>query len=314
MGPPLDRLRRGASRGNGDYAYAWEKGTEGLIPNLRLGYLVIAARLQARRLVQDGKPLQAAELLLDILQVWRDMRSHSILSVAGRSTYEANDVNEDLRELLCTNPLSAAELREIERQLEVLDSTYPSAVPLWTNELLVLGYDLKKAGGGSLGGSSVRASGLWRYGLSTRIAAADAFLRSEEMVKIWMEQERRSWDPQQDPRQFNAQAPVNPFFDHALNRFMVGTGTCRFGLVPLRLLRVAARFRATGEWLDLDDPLGDKLHHTIDGNRLKAWSVGPDGKDDGGDVGDQKTWLRPVPIPGKVAPRLARDMVIEVTR
>jgi hypothetical protein len=300
---------------NGDFAYAWEKGTKGLIPNLyNVGYLVIAARLQARRLVLESKPLEAAELLLDIMQFWRDMLSHSTLSIASRSTLEANIVNEDLREIVCAAPLSAADLREIERQLDVLDSAYPSAVPLWTNELLILGYDLKQPGGGSSGGPSVRASELWRYGFSTRIAAADAFFRTEEMVKIWMEQEWRSWDPQKDPRQFNARAPVNPFFDHALNRFMVGTGTCRFGLVPLRLLRVAARFRATGEWLDLDDPLGDKLHHTIDGNRLKAWSVGPDGKDDGGHVGDQVGWHHPISIPGKAPLRQAHDMVIEVTR
>jgi hypothetical protein len=76
----------------------------------------------------------------------------------------------------------------------------------------------------------------------------------------------------------------------------------------LRVLRVAARYRATGEVLDLEDPLGTRLQTARAPGRLKVWSVGKDGKSDGGDTGGSPTWL---PVAGKPTPR---DIVLEVVR
>ncbi len=53
----------------------------------------------------------------------------------------------------------------------------------------------------------------------------------------------------------------------------------------LRLLRVATHYRATGEVLDLDDPFGTKLQTRGNGDALKVWSVGAEGKDHGGTGG-----------------------------
>jgi hypothetical protein len=53
-------------------------------------------------------------------------------------------------------------------------------------------------------------------------------------------------------------------------------------LARLRLLRSAAAYRATGGVLELVDPLGGKLLHKNENGKLKLWSVGTDGKDDGG--------------------------------
>ena len=49
-----------------------------------------------------------------------------------------------------------------------------------------------------------------------------------------------------------------------------------------RLLRAASEFRATGQVPVLEDPFGDKLCQSRSGGRLKIWSIGPDGVDDGG--------------------------------
>lgn len=53
-------------------------------------------------------------------------------------------------------------------------------------------------------------------------------------------------------------------------------------LARLRLIRAAATFRATGKFPDLVDPFGAKLLHNVENGNVKIWSIGPDGKDDGG--------------------------------
>jgi hypothetical protein len=45
---------------------------------------------------------------------------------------------------------------------------------------------------------------------------------------------------------------------------------------------MAARYRATGELLELPDPFGDKLRNRLTDDALKLWSVGSEGKDHGG--------------------------------
>jgi hypothetical protein len=66
--------------------------------------------------------------------------------------------------------------------------------------------------------------------------------------------------------------------------------------------------------------LGSFILHAEAGSRIKFWSVGKDGRDDGGDAGKHCTWWLPGPIPGKAASPesrvrvAAKDLVIEVRR
>jgi hypothetical protein len=76
----------------------------------------------------------------------------------------------------------------------------------------------------------------------------------------------------------------------------------------LRLLRTAARYRATGELLKLDDPFGDVLLHSESQEAMTFWSVGPDGKDDGGKVRVSGGSLR------NVFAYPLNDLVVEVQR
>jgi hypothetical protein len=178
--------------------------------------------------------------------------------------------------------MKAGDLLEVERQIGVLDSSYPVAAPLWTNELILLGCELMKPGGGTYGGPVLPRSALWRFGYSTKIAAADAFFRADEQVRNLVDTEDRPWSASRLNRGWVSRSPNNPLYDQALRRLPTGPMTNRFVHVVLRLLRVAAHFRATGEWIELADPLGDTLKHKVQGNALRAWSVGPDGVDDGG--------------------------------
>lgn len=66
------------------------------------------------------------------------------------------------------------------------------------------------------------------------------------------------------------------------------------------MLRGLASHRATGEIPAHDDPYGDKIRTSIEGNRLKLWSVGGDGIDNGGD-GEWRGWR-------------GKDIVLEVER
>jgi hypothetical protein len=45
---------------------------------------------------------------------------------------------------------------------------------------------------------------------------------------------------------------------------------------------MAAHYRATGEFLELEDPFGGMIRRGENGCRWKLWSIGPDGIDQGG--------------------------------
>jgi hypothetical protein len=66
---------------------------------------------------------------------------------------------------------------------------------------------------------------------------------------------------------------------------------------------MAAHYRATGEVLELEDPLGAKMRTVKTGGTLQIWSVGSNGVDDGG-AGTFK------PQAGKAQ----SDIVLEVER
>jgi len=52
--------------------------------------------------------------------------------------------------------------------------------------------------------------------------------------------------------------------------------------VRLRLLRAAAHYLPEGRILRLDDPFGTKLLWEESDGKLRIWSVGQDGRDNGG--------------------------------
>lgn len=74
----------------------------------------------------------------------------------------------------------------------------------------------------------------------------------------------------------------NPRTRHSLIG-VEGTGASfRTLRAQLRLLEVGARYLATAEALDREDPFGGRIRISVEAGTLKAWSAGPDGIDDGG--------------------------------
>jgi len=77
-------------------------------------------------------------------------------------------------------------------------------------------------------------------------------------------------------------AHPNPIIQTAPEEVLASDLLHRGHRAQLRLLRMAAHYRATGEVLDLDDPFGGKLVRSLANDTLRVWSVGPEGKDHGG--------------------------------
>ena len=54
-------------------------------------------------------------------------------------------------------------------------------------------------------------------------------------------------------------------------------------IAELRLVATAARWRANGSWAEVDDPFGDRMLRTRHGDQVVIYSVGENGRDNGGD-------------------------------
>jgi hypothetical protein len=308
----LERVRRGTHRAIGDFSPHWEEGMECKHRRPYRGEEVSCLfRFQARQLIREGRDTEAAELLLDYLQFVRDAVNWPALSWSvGRLTGE---VEEDLRMLVVCRPLSAGDLLEIERELAALESGLPASDVLLKLDLLAFGSELRRPGLGYYSADNIPRRSLWRYGYSDRIAAVEGYARSERWIFARIREETEPWGPLRNGYAAMPWGVDNPYFDQSFRlttyRF---SGSIRKLCLPWRLLRVAAHFRATGVWLELEDPYGTTLRHRIDGARLRAWSVGVDGIDQGS-LGFHGNWSRPFPIPGQAAV-FFNDEAIEVSR
>ena len=144
---------------------------------------------------------------------------------------------------------------------------------------------------------------LWRYGFSERLAAADAFDVSLGAMRRLAEFDGKSWAEAKklgDELDKECQASHNPIVAIAIPGLASSSRTSRERKAQLRLLRTAVHYRGTGEVLGLDDPFGAKLLHAEKDGKLKIWSVGSDGTDDGGS--------------GELKPKAGKDIVLEIAK
>jgi hypothetical protein len=303
----LDALRRGASRSTAQFATKWEKGFAADIPGLLLSQrLGNVAACRSRFLIEEGKPREAAELLLDTCQFARDVGYNSMLISEMIAIAIYSIAFEELRDLILSGKLSRDDLLEVERELEQIDRSFVRNGHSMMNEALCAG-----AGFLMMGGSGVEQMGLdgpaflmtWRYGFSSRLMLVDAFDYQLERMKRYADGDDKPWaEMVKVAKELDAEGQQAK---NSISRMLVQglTASNRVGRerrAQLRLLRVAAHYRATGEVLDLGDPLGTKLRTSKSGDTLKIWSLGKNGVDDGG-VGD---WN-----PGK-----GLDIVLDVPR
>lgn len=126
---------------------------------------------------------------------------------------------------------------------------------------------------------------LWRYGFSAHLMKAEAFATIAAAVKQLQSADERPWAESRDLlKKLSAElaAHRNPIIQTAPEEVLVSDLLHRGHRAQLRILRVAAHYKATGELLDLDDPFGGKLLRHQSEDSLKVWSVGPECVDHGG--------------------------------
>jgi hypothetical protein len=123
---------------------------------------------------------------------------------------------------------------------------------------------------------------LWRYGFSRTLYEAEAFSRYETWVRTAIALEKDPWNTEKAfyvrLRHEEDRGDVE-LWSVPRNAF---PGKHRRMLAHLRLLRVAARFRATGAIHILEDPFGSKLKAKETAGVLRIWSLGREGIDHGG--------------------------------
>jgi hypothetical protein len=316
----FDRLREGAHRTLGDFPCDWENGLRRkVLDRFDVELLGRLAACRARFLAAEGKLSEPVEAILDLFQLARDLSSNSVSTARQASSSLWSIALVELKEMVFSEEYLRRDLTGLEEAMERLDRGFPAQAPILQNDALCLGYELlKPADASRLSALEIGRLECWRYAFSKQIIEADAFERIVAAVRKAAVVEdrpanelRASWKSSY----LEAGRPDNPLIWHFWNqRLTVSSFGTRFERAMLRLLRVAAHYRSTGEVLELDDPLGDRLRHSIRGSDLRVWSVGGDGVDDDGH-NDGLDWsrLRPVPVPGRRNP-FPRDVVLEIER
>jgi hypothetical protein len=257
----LDFLRAGARKAEGAYPVQWEKGGH-VFPLVRVRNLTTLAVGRARLVMVEGKPQEAADLLLDAAQLAADLGRNATVPSELVALASLGQVFDGLKRLP-PDP-------EVGKALAVLDSTFPSHAEAMLNDLALIGVQ-------AIYVEPDLVTPTWRFGFSRRLMMADAWPTLEDMIRRLAAATAAPWgEAQRVAAEIEAQArgrSSNPVVQTAVPPLFQTHRESRALRAQLRLLR-ALHGGATG----LDDPFGDKL--LFDGG--KVWSVGADGIDGGG--------------------------------
>jgi len=294
--PAIERFRQGVRRAEGTRTIEW-KNPESR-GSLSVPYLVDLAMGQAKLWAEEGRVHDAAEILLDAARLAADVGTNADLISTLVSNGSQTPVLKQLQDVLLSGALSAAELRQIAGELDLLDRSYPKVGDALVNGAMCAGWDMRRAG--SIGDylkfySALYPQGMphvsaWRFAFSERLMMVDAFERELDWSRRLAAADARSWDDAaRITREVDAErAASTNGIPRIAGRWLSGDGfysmqaSFRERRAQLRLLRVAAQFLATGDVLDSEDPFGGMLIHNLKEGRLKVWSRGRNAVDDGG--------------------------------
>lgn len=272
-GPLLDHLRRGAGRAGSRFPYEWEQGmgmnVGGLIDCQRAANVAVLA---ARSRAEEGKPREAAALLLDACQMGRDMAGDGVMisEMIGSAVLYLG--LREIRDLLVDGKFDAEAIADLEAGLAVLDGSFPRHARSLENESMSIGVGMC---------TEADKSG---WGV-TRLLHTNAYEGASRCLHRAARAQDLPWAEAQ--REFTAAEGEAKSSWNPLVRIMAPSlaGQSKVGrerLAHLRLVRTALRFRASGEVPAFADPFGTTLKSSRDGDLLRVWSVGKDGVDDGG--------------------------------
>lgn len=275
----IESVRRAALRGRVDLGLEWKEGALTL-PG-RHGSATIApfAVCRSRFLADEGRVGDGAQLLVDMARFAADIDHVENMEPSF----------DELRELLRSDRLKGEDLARLDRELELLDREFPRRGDRAALELVALGAQFLRTGrsvtGQIVGLNADPEEALWRYGWSAHLMKSEAFAVMAAAVQRLREADARPWAESRDLLKSlggELAAHRNPIVQIAPEELLTSDLVYRGHRAQLRLLRTAARYKATGELLDLDDPFGGKLITRTAQDSLKVWSVGPEGLDHGG--------------------------------
>lgn len=280
----MERLHQGARRiaaSPADFPARWHGDWD----VTTLSYMMNCGVLLARQQRKQEMPFEAAETLLDSMLLAR------FWAISGKSFNRESALRalpptiRELGDLLCSDPLSADQLKRVEDELMPLEAAMESSHRDLEPELARWGEWLERCdpkAEGYLTGAPYR----WRGILPVRLMKAQAFEFAERKTRLLSSLEGRPYS-----EMLSARGQLMEEGFESLNPIIRMT-TIEGDRVDwreeperktqLRLLLVAAHYRATGEVLNREDPFGAMFHHSLSGSSMRVWSNGPDGADDGG--------------------------------
>lgn len=254
-----------------------------------LGYL---GGCRARFLAAEGKSHEAVELLLDVGKFGQDVAANGSIDAYGVSEDITQAAVTGMEYLLIYGRLAAEDWRQMDHELDELDRSSPRLAPLLLDRLEGLGsWMLKRqpiemlAGIGCVPRDRIVTSD-WRHAFSIPLFLVDAFDRSDELLSALKESDRGAACEESALRQ-RVYADLEGSGNWIFQAFNDPERTpssrwLRYMSTRIRLLRLAAHYRATGQFLELPDPFGTHLLHRMEGDYLKFWGVGENGTDNGG--------------------------------
>ncbi|MBI3857711.1 MAG: hypothetical protein HY293_18675, partial [Planctomycetes bacterium] len=283
LAPALPAFGQGVSRGNGQRDRDWE-GPESPVST----DIVCLGRVRAGALEDDGKPLEAARWLLDLIQFCGDYARNGSSEDVAEANQRRGTLMEDLQKLLLTGKLRPPDCAELAKELERADLAFPSLRDALLNSAMSQGcmyLDLAPKG------RLLRKGGppSWRHLYSEQALISAAFFTELDALRRIGDAEGLPW-PEARAIEIRMLEGLSSDGNPHLNRYAgrrndVYLRPDREQRAQLRLLRAAARYRAAGLFESIEDPFGTTLRHQEKDGKVKFWSVGADGVDNGGQGG-----------------------------
>jgi hypothetical protein len=311
----LARLCEGARRTRAKcpfYEWSLDRSIPNEAPFIRAVRLASLARCGSRLLREEGRSVEAADLLLDMGRFGGDVSrgGGEIAFIMGLAILRS--MLEEVRDWIGSGTPDPFAVHRLSMGLETLDRDFPSFHDSVKRDLLSYGRLVESGGYSEAVESLCRARSVeppgawtyrvWRYGFSRRLMEADAVACEVSWFRRSAAAEQGSWALEREIVARNvaaAEALVARTGNGVLWRGWGGNRARREVRAQLRLIRTAFQDPATGEAVLLDDPFGGKIRTARTGSARLIWSAGKDGIDDGG-TGE---W-RPV----------GRDIVLELRR
>ncbi len=281
----VEDLQRGARRARAAPFREWERGLSMPLPAeeaVRRAVLMAACRARLRD--EEGRAREAVGVLLDVGIYADDFGRNGILFHERISEEIGAIVAIGILDVLPR--LTIQDAAYVASRIEVLESGRPRGAMAWSNDLVRIGIEVEHGpdftGDGQFAGEITS----WRYGFSTELAAAAGIHLAYDLADRARDLDRMSWpEARRLAAEIDAEMLVSPGPMAPILPRLDGIQAERALLAQLRLIRMAVQWRATGEAPAIADPFGETLRWSVSTGSLRAWSVGPDGVDDGGNGG-----------------------------